>query len=70
MPFLDHLEELRWRIIYILATVLTTAVFGFVIVLRWDIVGELAKPILPSLPNQKLIYRIRATLFRLRSTAR
>src|SRR5215207_1003883 len=56
MPFLDHLEELRWRIIYSLAAVLICVGIGFWFSLRYDIVGLLARPILPLLPEHKLVF--------------
>jgi sec-independent protein translocase protein TatC len=56
MPFLDHLEELRWRIIYSLAAVLIAVGIGFWIALSFDVVGLLARPILPLIPEHKLVY--------------
>ena len=37
MPFLDHLEELRWRIIYSLAAIVVGVVLGFVVVLKFNL---------------------------------
>jgi sec-independent protein translocase protein TatC len=56
MPFLDHLEELRWRIIYSLGSLLVTVGFGFFVAMKFDVVGILAAPILPNLPEHKLVY--------------
>jgi sec-independent protein translocase protein TatC len=56
MPFLDHLEELRWRIIYSLAAVLIAIGIGFFVCIRFDIIGLLARPILPLVPEHKLFY--------------
>lgn len=56
MPFLDHLEELRWRIIYSLAAVIVCVAIGFWVTLRFDIIGLLAQPILPLIPEHKLVY--------------
>jgi sec-independent protein translocase protein TatC len=56
MPFLDHLEELRWRIIWSLGALLICGVIGFFVVLRWDIVAWLAQPMVALLPSHKLIY--------------
>jgi sec-independent protein translocase protein TatC len=56
MPFLDHLEELRWRIIWSLAAILICGVVGFGVVLKWDVVNLLAQPMLKLLPSHKLIY--------------
>lgn len=55
MPFFDHLEELRWRIIWsLLALVLCTAV-GFYLAMRFDIIGFLKRPVAPYLPNNQLL---------------
>lgn len=56
MPFLDHLEELRWRIIYALGSLIVAVAIGFVICVRFDIVGLLAGPILPHVPEHKLVF--------------
>jgi sec-independent protein translocase protein TatC len=56
MPFLDHLEELRWRIIYSLGAVLICVGVGFYLSMRYDIVGLLARPILPLIPEHRLVY--------------
>ena len=56
MPFLDHLEELRWRIIYSLAAVIVCVGIGFYLSVRYDVVGLLARPILPLIPEHKLVY--------------
>src|SRR5829696_7742940 len=58
MPFLDHLEELRWRIIYSLAALLVCVGLAFAVFARkeLDFVGILARPILPHLPNHTLVF--------------
>ena len=56
MPFLDHLEELRWRIIYSLVALLVCVGAGFWIAVQFDAVGILARPILPLIPEHKLVY--------------
>ena len=56
MPFLDHLEELRWRIIYSLGAVLICVGIGFYLSMKYDVVGLLAKPILPLIPEHRLVY--------------
>ncbi|HEY4216938.1 MAG TPA: twin-arginine translocase subunit TatC [Gemmatimonadaceae bacterium] len=56
MPFLDHLEELRWRIIYSLGSLLVAMAIGFFVALKFDVVHILAAPILPSIPEHKLVY--------------
>ena len=56
MPFLDHLEELRWRIIYSLGAVIVAIGLGFWITLHFDLVRVLAGPIVPLLPDGKLVF--------------
>lgn len=57
MPFLEHLEELRWRLIRALAAILVGCVAGYIIVTRWDVIGFLAQPIRPYLPpGQRLFF--------------
>ena len=56
MPFLDHLEELRWRLIWSLGTVVIFAALGFVVVMKFDVLGILVHPIEPFLHESKLKY--------------
>lgn len=56
MPFLDHLEELRWRLIWTGVAVLVLSVAGFFIVTELDVIGLLKRPINPLVPEGKLLY--------------
>lgn len=56
MPFLDHLEELRWRIIYSLVAGVVCVGIGFWLAYRFDAVGILAAPVKPLIPEHKLVY--------------
>ncbi len=58
MPFLEHLEELRYRLLWSLGALLVAMMVAFAIVLRpgLDLIGLLAAPVLPHLPNGKLIF--------------
>lgn len=56
MPFLDHLEELRWRLIWSLGAVLICAIAGYFLVTRLDVLGILVAPIEPFLKGTKLKY--------------
>src|SRR6185436_14436291 len=56
MPFLDHLEELRWRIIYSLGSLIVAVAIGFFFAMKFDIVGILARPVLPLVPEHKLVF--------------
>ena len=56
MPFLDHLEELRWRIIWSLAALIVSVGVAFWVLLQFDVIGVLERPILPYLHGHKLVY--------------
>ena len=56
MPFLDHPEELRWRILWSLAALVIGVAVGFVVVLKLNLIGLLERPIAPFLAGQKLVY--------------
>src|SRR5688572_4465402 len=55
MPFLDHLEELRWRIIWSLGALVVGLVLGFVIVVKLQLIRVLQGPIAPLLGGNKLV---------------
>ena len=55
MPFLDHLEELRWRIIWSLAAIVVGVVIGFVIVIKFNLLFWLQGPIAPYLHGRRLM---------------
>src|SRR5216110_3104363 len=54
MPFLDHLEALRWCILYSLLAVVVGTLVGWVIVEHIDVIGLLIEPIKPLIPGGKL----------------
>mgnify|MGYP001104034358 CR=1 FL=1 len=54
MPFLDHLEELRKRILWSLAALLVGVGIGFWVVVKFDVLSILIKPVLPFLSDGKL----------------
>ena len=56
MPFLDHLEELRWRIIWSLAAVVVGVGLAFLLVLKFDLLTWIQGPILPFLHGKRLVY--------------
>ena len=58
MPFLDHLEELRWRILWSLLAVVACTILGLVIVFNFPILELLVDPVRESHndPNLRLIY--------------
>ncbi|HWZ28981.1 MAG TPA: twin-arginine translocase subunit TatC, partial [Gemmatimonadales bacterium] len=55
MPFLEHLEELRWRLLRGVIAVLLGAVAGWVLVNHFDVLGLLMRPIGPLLPGGQLM---------------
>ncbi|MBX6330398.1 MAG: twin-arginine translocase subunit TatC [Gemmatimonadaceae bacterium] len=56
MPFLDHLEELRWRIIWSLLAVVISVGVAFAVLMQFDVIKFLERPILPYLHGRKLVY--------------
>src|SRR4051812_47917219 len=56
MPFLDHLEELRWRIIWALGALIVGVGAAFAFVLKVDVIHFLERPLLPYLHGHKLVY--------------
>ena len=44
MPFLDHLEELRWRILWSLIAIVIGSIIGFILVLRFGVLDILINP--------------------------
>jgi sec-independent protein translocase protein TatC len=56
MPFLDHLEELRWRVIWSLLALVILSVAGFFIVTQLDVIGILQRPIRQVMPDRNLLY--------------
>ena len=55
MPFLEHLEELRWRLFRSAIAVLIGAIIGWVVVTHWDVLGLLMIPIAPLVPGGHLM---------------
>jgi sec-independent protein translocase protein TatC len=56
MPFLDHLEELRWRIIWSLAALVIAVGVAFFVLMKIDVIGLLERPVAPYLHGRKLVY--------------
>ncbi len=54
MPFLDHLEELRTRLLRSLLAIVGCFALGLWLVDRFRLVDELKKPIAPLIPNGQL----------------
>ncbi len=69
MPFLDHLEELRWRIMWSLAVLVVCVVASFIVLLRYDAIKWLALPILPYVPDGRVITTHPAGAFKIVMTA-
>jgi sec-independent protein translocase protein TatC len=56
MPFLDHLEELRRRIIWSLVALVVLSVIGFFMVTELNVLGILERPFHQVLPAEDLRY--------------
>lgn len=56
MPFLDHLEELRWRILWSLLALFVGALVGFGIVYKFNVLQILVDPVEPYLQGGRLQY--------------
>ena len=56
MPFLDHLEELRWRLLWSLGALVVGVVIAFFLVFKYDVISVLARPIAAFLPDGRLVY--------------
>ncbi|MGH7711856.1 MAG: twin-arginine translocase subunit TatC, partial [Gemmatimonadaceae bacterium] len=65
MPFLDHLEELRWRILWSLLAFIAGFVLAFVLSTKYNFFLLLEKPIAPYLEGRQLIVTHPADPFRL-----
>ena len=65
MPFLDHLEELRWRILWSLLALIAGVIVCFTLLLNYDVILLLERPILPYLSGQKLVYTHPADPFKI-----
>ena len=65
MPFLDHLEELRWRILWSLGAIVVGTIAGWLLLERVDIIELLKRPIAPYLPGGRLIFTSPAEPFML-----
>ncbi len=63
MPFLDHLEELRWRILWSLVALAVATVIGFLLVHYMDVMEILIRPVRPFLRGEELVYFNPATPF-------
>lgn len=57
MPFLDHLEELRWRLVKSLVAIALGIAIGYFVARYWDVIAILKQPINAYLPaGQKLLF--------------
>ncbi len=56
MPFLDHLEELRRRIIWALLALAICAILGFFVVTELDVIGILERPFQQVMPDRNLLF--------------
>lgn len=69
MPFLDHLEELRWRLMWSVLALIIGVVISFTVMLKYDAISILARPILPLLESGKLVTTEPAAAFKITMSA-
>ena len=55
MPFLDHLEELRWRIIYSLIALMLGLAIGLYFSFKFNLIDVIQQPMLPYMGGRKLV---------------
>jgi sec-independent protein translocase protein TatC len=67
MPFLDHLEELRHRLFWIVGSVIVGIVASFTVLSQggFDVVALLAQPIEPYLGGKQLVFTHPGTSFKI-----
>ncbi len=63
MPFLDHLEELRWRLFKAMAALGVGTAIGLVLVMYFGVMDLLVAPVEPFLGGQQLVYLSPTTPF-------
>ena len=58
MPFLDHLEELRWRILWSLLAIFGGSIVGYILVLRFNVLDLLIDPLYEAMGGEadKLVF--------------
>ncbi|HUG88834.1 MAG TPA: twin-arginine translocase subunit TatC [Actinomycetota bacterium] len=56
MSFLEHLEELRRRVLWSLGALVAGAGVGFWLTTRYDVIGFLTRPVRPLLEDGRLTY--------------
>ena len=44
MPFLDHLEELRWRILWSFIAIFAGSIVGFILIVQFEVLDLLINP--------------------------
>jgi sec-independent protein translocase protein TatC len=65
MPFLDHLEELRQRLFWIIGALLVGVVVAFVVLQKIEIINFLQQPVAPYLNGRKLVITHPADAFKI-----
>lgn len=51
MPFLDHLEELRWRIFKAVGALIVCTLIGAWLIMKFEVLTLLVEPLVPYLPE-------------------
>ena len=68
MPFLDHLEELRWRLVWALGALAVGIMIAFAVATKFDIITVMTGPIRPYLASGKLVVTNPGDPFRITMT--
>ena len=55
MPFLDHLEELRFRLFWMVGALFVGVIVSFWAVVKFNLIVMLQRPILPYLSGERLV---------------
>ncbi|MEX0787119.1 MAG: twin-arginine translocase subunit TatC, partial [Dehalococcoidia bacterium] len=56
MSFIEHLEELRCRVLWSLGALVVGACAGFWVTTQYDVIGFLTRPVRPLLEDGRLTY--------------
>lgn len=56
MTFLDHLEELRWRILWSLGAIMAGTLIGFVLTQNLGVIDFIIMPVSPYVEGERLAY--------------
>ena len=61
MPFLDHLEELRWRILWSLLAIVIGSIVGYILVLKFEVLDILISPFYEVMGSEEKLVTLSPT---------